>query len=161
MSSVLCHVANQYQFQTPLAVVITNRKPERDFVKHLVKPENSAVVDGWIKNHDSQFYSIEFSWKKGQHNRRGLFNPDFFVKIGKDVLVVEIKDDPEKDDPSPENKGKWRWADRHFKRLNKLQSEATYHLTFLSPCDYDLFFEKLRSGDYSAFASHLDRLLSS
>ena len=41
----------------------------------------------------TKFDSIEFSWKKGEHTKRGSFNPDFFLKQGKRIFVVEVKDD--------------------------------------------------------------------
>jgi type III restriction enzyme len=59
---------------------------------------------------------IEFSWCKGEHPKQGSFNPDFFIKVGNDIIVVEIKMD---NDVSDENKAKLRYAREHFARVNE------------------------------------------
>ena len=121
-------IENAYNFKTPLNVVIANHKPERLFLRELVKNENTSVVDSWVKSTDQDFYPIEFSWKKGEHPKRGRFNPDFFIKIKKNILVVEIKGDEEIKDPSDENKAKYKAAKNHFDILNKQQRELKYRL---------------------------------
>lgn len=154
------YVENAYLFKTPLNIVLTERKPEREFVKHLLKPENAAAIDSWIKSTDQGFYEIEYAWRKGEHTKRGYFNPDFFIKKGSDIIVIEIKGDEEIDDPSDENKGKYRYACRHFEVLNQQQSECRYIFHFLTPKDYDVFFQYLRGGNYTSFVSTLDAVLS-
>jgi type III restriction enzyme len=151
---------NSFQFKTPLNLVLADYKPERDFIRQLLKPENAQVIDGWIKSTDRDFYQIEFAWRKGEHPKRGYFNPDFFIKKGDVVLVIEIKGDEEIGDPSLENKGKYRYAKKHFELLNTQQSEQTYCFHFLTPRDYDAFFQFLREGNYIAFVSSLDATLS-
>ena len=99
------------------------------------------------------FYSIEYSWRKGEHPKQGSFNPDFFIKIGNDILVIEIKQDG---DLSAENKAKLRYTKEHFKRLNTLQSEQRYYFKFLSPESYDLLFQRLREGKYQDFTARLE-----
>jgi len=150
------YVSNTFLFKTPLNIVLADHKPERDFVKQLIKPEKSQTIDAWIKSTDRDFYPIEYAWRKGEHPKRGYFNPDFFVKKGNDVLVIEIKGDEEVDDPSDENKGKYRYARQHFETLNQQQNESRYFFHFLSPRDYDTFFEFVRAGNHDSFVSALD-----
>ena len=88
------------------------------------------------------FYSVEFSWRKGEHPTQGNFNPDFFLKIGENIVVIEIKAD---DDDSDENKAKYRWAKKHFEDLNKeiekSKIKQRYFFHFLSPNSYAEFIE--------------------
>lgn len=151
-------VSNSFYFKTPLNIVIADHKPEREFVRQLVKPENAAALDAWIKSTDRDFYSIEYSWRKGEHPKQNFFNPDFFIKKDSQILVVEIKGDEELNDPSDENKGKFKFACQHFETLNAQQSECTYHFHFLTPVDYELFFQRLRDENYK-FRSKLDLAL--
>jgi type III restriction enzyme len=157
--SAWLQVPNSFHFKTPLNLVIANRRPERVFLRYLTKSENAIAIDGWIKSTDQDFYSIEFAWRKREHTRRSFFNPDFFVKQGNHIWVIEIKDDEEVSDPSPENKGKYKAANLHFDTLNSLQNECIYHFHFLAPEDYDLFFPALRQQNYT-FVSRLDVALS-
>jgi type III restriction enzyme len=156
--SAIEHASNVFHFKTPLNLVIADYKPERDFVRHLIKPENAAVIDSWVKSTDQDFYPIEYAWRKGEHPKRGFFNPDFFIKVDRHVLVIEIKGDEELAEPSDENKGKYKGAVQHFQTLNAQQSEVEYHFHFLTPTDYDTFFQFLRDRNYS-FVSKLDAAL--
>jgi type III restriction enzyme len=149
----LQRVENAFNFKTPVNVVFTSYKPERDFIKRLISEENAKFIDAWIKSPDAGFYSIGYSWRKGEHPKQGSFNPDFFIKVGKDILVIEIKQDG---DFSAENKAKLRYAKEHFNRLNTLQSEQRYHFKFLSPESYDLLFQRLREGKYQDFTSTIE-----
>jgi len=151
--SALYEVQNHYNFKTPVNITFAAQKPERDFIKKLTKDENAKVIDAWIKSRDVGFYSIEYSWRKGEHPKRGSFNPDFFIKIGNDILVVEIKDDKAITD---ENKAKLKYTKRHFDRVNKLQNEQRYYFKFLSPESYDQFFDSLRKRKYKEFKSKLE-----
>lgn len=153
--SATIKIDNAYDFKTPLNVAIANHKPERIFLKELVRSENAGVVDSWIKSTDQDFYPIEFSWKKGEHPKRGRFNPDFFMKIKKNILVVEIKGDEEIREPSDENKAKYKAAINHFNILNNQQAELLYRFNFLTPEDYDYYFSQLRNNSLN-FASKLD-----
>lgn len=153
------YVDNSFLFKTPLNIVLTDRKPERDFVRHLLKPENAKAIDSWLKSTDQGFYEIEYAWRKGEHPTRGYFNPDFFIKKGNDILVIEIKGDEEIDDPSDENKGKYRYAHQHFETLNQQQSGCRYNFHFLTPRDYDTFFKFIREGNCETFVSALDAAL--
>ncbi len=149
------HVANTFDFKTPLNVVIADHKPERDFIRELVKKENADAIDAWIKSTDQDFYTIDYVWRKGEHPKPGSFNPDFFIKQGKHILVIEIKGNEEIADPSIENKGKHKAASLHFKTLNSMQSEHEYHFHFLTKNNYEMFFKFLREKNYS-FVSELD-----
>lgn len=151
--SALVEVSNKYNFKTPVNVAFASFKPERDFIRRLVSPENARIIAAWLKAPDVGFYSIEYSWRKGEHPKQGAFNPDFFIRKNADILVIEVKQDGDVND---ENRAKLKYAREHFDRLNELQSEQTYYFNFLSPESYDLFFQELRAGKYAAFKSKLE-----
>ena len=146
-------VENIFNFKTPLNIAFASYKPERDFIKRLIREENAKKIDAWIKSLDVGFYSVEYSWRKGEHPKQGSFNPDFFIKIGRDILVVEVKADT---DISNENKAKLKYAKQHFNRVNTLQSEHRYYFKFLSPSSYDVFFHDLREGKYKTFKAKIE-----
>ncbi len=152
----LQYIENGYCFKTPLNIVISHYEPERRFLRKLFELENAEAIDAWMKSTDRDFYPIEFSWKKGEHTKRGSFNPDFFIKQGSSVYVVEIKDESEVADPSEENKKKAEFAHEHFDRINHEQDLFLYRFHFLSPGDFDAFFQKLRAEDLEGYRSHLD-----
>lgn len=153
---------NHYCFKTPLNVVLTSAEPERKFVETLVNSRLCEKLDAWIKSRDMGFYSVEYSWRKGEHPTQGSFNPDFFLKLGENIVVVEIKSDG---DDSEENKAKYRWAKKHFKDLNKELKEAEikqkYFFHFLSPVSYSEFTEYLIDGRLfkGEFRSEIEDLL--
>lgn len=149
----LQQVENVFNFKTPLNMVFASYKPERDFIKRLVSEENAKYIDAWVKSPDIGFYSINYSWRKGEHPKQGSFNPDFFIKIGQDILVIEIKADG---DVSDENKAKLKYAREHFNRVNSLPTGQHYYFKILSPESYDLFFQRLRDGKYQDFVSALE-----
>ena len=151
--SALIKVENKYNFKTPLNVDLASYEPERRFIRGLTAEHTAQAVDGWIKSLDVGFYSIDYSWRKGEHPKQGSFNPDFFIKVGNDIMVVEIKMD---NDVSDENKAKLRYAREHFSRVNELQKEQRYYFKFLSPGSYDLFFKALREKTYKDFKSELE-----
>lgn len=154
--SALIKVENIYNFKTPLNVVFASYKPERKFIQGLTAEQTAQAIDAWIKSLDVGFYSIEYSWRKGEHPKQGSFNPDFFIKVSEDIIVVEIKMD---DDVSDENKAKLRYAREHFARVNELQKEQRYYFKFLSPGSYALFFKALREKTYKDFKSELEAKL--
>jgi type III restriction enzyme len=158
-------VANSHDLKTPLNLVIADAGNERKFVRKLCDRENSEVIDCWIKNAPQRFYSIDYAWRKGEHPKRGEFSPDFFIKQGKTIYVVEVKEDEEIRDPSPENQKKCEYAVAHFDRLNKwLQKEHVavhYQFNFLTPKSYGIFFENLRKKTLKGFRSELDVVLKS
>lgn len=139
-------VPNTYNFKTPVNLVLTNHTPERKFVRLLVREENASCIDAWVKSSDQSFYPIEYAYKVGTRARRGTFNPDFFIKSGGVIHVVEIKDDSERADASDENRAKYGAAVDHFNHLNGLLSDAEYRFNFLTPQDFELFFSFIRNG---------------
>lgn len=158
--SALIKVENRYNFKTPLNVILAAYEPERKFIKGLVKEENAKALDGWIKSLDVGFYGIEYSWRKGEHPKQGSFNPDFFINIGNDILVIEIKDDKAYDGTAgDENQKKLEYAEGHFNRLNELQQKQKYYFKFMSPMSYDLFFKALREKTYKDFKSEIETRL--
>lgn len=159
--SAMVIVENIYNFKTPLNVILAAYEPERKFIKGLVKEENAKVLDAWIKSPDTGFYSIDYSWRKGEHPTQGKFNPDFFIKIGTAILVVEIKDDKAYEGiAGEENKKKLECASEHFDRINEFQREQKYYFKFLSPMSYDIFFKRLRETTYSDFKSEIEARLT-
>jgi type III restriction enzyme len=149
-------VANAMHFKTPVDIAIADHAPERKFIRKLCDRANAPFIDAWLKSTDRDFYPIEYSWKRGEHSKRGQFSPDFFIKQGRHVHVVEIKDDAEVAEPTEEIKKKREFAAAHVDRLNNLQSGLIYTLNFLTPQDFDVFFQKLRDSDLDSYASHLD-----
>ena len=155
---------NSYCFKTPVNVVLTRQEPERKFVDTLVSQKVCNKIDAWIKSRDMGFYSIEYAWRKGEHPTQGNFNPDFFLKFGDKIIVIEVKAD---DDDSEENKAKYRWAKQHFDTLNeelkKNKIKQRYFFHFLSPNSYAEFIEYFcddRIFD-KKFRSKLEDLLDS
>lgn len=70
-------------------------------------------------------------------------------------MVAEIKGDEEITNPSDENKAKWKAAKQHFKILNEQQKKMEYHFNFLTPEDYDYYFDSIRKKKFQ-FTSKLD-----
>ena len=153
---------NHYCFKTPVNIVLTKLGPERKFVETLVNSRLCEKLDAWIKSRDMEFYSVEYLWRKGEHPTQGDFNPDFFLRVGENIVVVEIKSDG---DDSEENKGKYRWAKKHFEGLNeelkKAKVKQKYFFHFLSPESYSEFTEYLIDGRLfnGKFRSTLEDLL--
>lgn len=160
-------LANKYLFECPLNVVILSHGNERDFAKRLVEKEVATKVDAWVKSVDRGFYSIPYSYRAGSpisiargggHQKEARFNPDFFIKIGKDILVVEIKGD---EDITEINKGKLKYAKKHFQEINKKQRKFRYYFKFLSPEDYTPFFDSIKASTYKDYVSNLEAELRS
>ena len=153
-------VSNIHDFKTPCNMAIADGSPERKFIRRLCERENAQMVDGWLKNSSQRFYAIEYAWKKGNTPKRGDFSADFFIKLGAMIFVVEIKGDEEIADPSPENIKKNEYALAHFERLNEwLKSDGLpvrYQFNFLTPKDYNNYFQHMRKGDLSGFRSEID-----
>lgn len=155
---------NPFLFKTPIDLVFTVAKPEREFVRRLTMKENAEKISSWSRN--QSFYSIEYSITKGSHTYSHPFNPDFFILINDDemeyISVVEIKSEM---DDSDENKQKNKYAIEHFNELNTQLSEKKikqkYLFNFLSPNNYSDYFTYLRDGRLlkGTFVSELDNLL--
>jgi len=153
-------IPNRHDFKTPLNAVIAESDNERRFVNGLLRPENLSHYDAWIKSTTIRFYEIDFAWKKGEHPKRGKFSPDFFVKVGDLILVVEVKGDEELAEPSDENIKKNEYALAHFARVNehleKNGSARRYRFNFLTQRSFNLFFQALRQGNVASFRSEMD-----
>ena len=146
--------------KTPVNFVIADATPERKFVRDLTTRDNAQKLDAWLKNTPIGFYWIEYAWKKGNRPKRGEFSPDFFIKKGNRIFVVEIKGDEEITETSADNIKKHQYASDHFNRLNKwLEKEnipVRYQFNMLSPRNYNVFFQKVRDEDLIGFRSELD-----
>lgn len=153
-------VRNRYDFKSPLNLCIADSENERKFILGLIDTQNVGFVDAWIKSPAMRFYEIDYAWKKGNAPKRGKFNPDFFIKAGDRILIVEIKGEEELGDPSEENRKKNEYAIAHFNRINAhLEEEGSllrYHFHFLTLGNYNTFFQHLRDGAIDTFRSQLD-----
>lgn len=143
--------------KTPMLALASNHSPERKFVNLLLKGENAANYDAFIKSTDRGFYSVPYSFKMGTHMKYLNFNPDFFIKKKNQVLVVEIKGDEE---DTNESRAKLRDSKNHFSELNKRQREIEYLFFMLSPSDYENFFIGLSDDSVKAYQSSLMERLS-
>lgn len=152
---------NVYDFKTPQSIVVVSQDPERKFVEMLVKKEVAQKIDCWFKSRDVAFYSITYILKKGASPKE--FNPDFFIKIGSNIIVIETKAD---NDITKENSSKMKDAQKHFMKLNEKLSEKNrperYYFNVLSPSSYPTFEAMLKDGTYfNGFNSDLEDKLKS
>ena len=151
---------NIYELKTPLSMVFANREPETKFISLLTKKEIVAKIDAWIKSRDVGFYKISYILKRGSNPKE--FNPDFFIKSGNRIIVIEIKAD---NDISKENYSKMIDAQKHFSLLNaelrKMKIDCEYYFNILSPSSYPDFEKKLLDdGFYNGFKSEIEVKLS-
>lgn len=153
-------VQNRFDFKTPLNAVIADSDNERRFINMLLQSQNVSCYDCWIKSTAIRFYEIDYAWKRGEHPKRGKFNPDIFIKVDNLTVVIEIKGDEELREPSDENKKKNEYALAHFERVNEnLKKEGCpirYKFTFLTERSFNIFFQSLREGKLKNFKSELD-----
>jgi len=153
-------VRNRHDFKTPLSAAIADSENERKFIRGLLEPANLAHYDAWIKSTATRFYEIDYAWKKRNRPKRGKFSPDFFIKIGDLIQVIEVKGDEELSEPSEENIKKNEYAIAHFAKLNEhMESEGSpvrYRFNFLSQASFNAFFQALRDGDLAGFTLELD-----
>lgn len=155
-------IKNIYDYKSPQTFIIADSDPEKEFIKRLLNFKNSNIIS-WIKSNQSGFYSFEYSWRKGEHPQRGLFNPDFFIKSKNRIIVVEIKGNEQINNPDVENVGKYKAAIKHFEYINKKlkskREKEKYKFTMLTPLNYEVFFKTLESNkisDIDNFMSELD-----
>lgn len=146
-------IKNIYDFKTPQSFVIADSEPEKDFLIKLTDSQFNKNIISWVKSNSTGFYSFEYSWRKGEHSQRGSFNPDFFIICKDRVLVVEIKGNEQINNPEMENVGKYNAALMHFnyvnKKLEKNKQKLRYKFTMLTPCSFEVFFDRVNSGDVS------------
>jgi len=144
------------QYKSPLDITLLSHKPERDFIEKLVN-KYSQYIDAWVKSKDKGFYAIPYIHRPGTHSIQKDFNPDFFIKRGNKIIVVEIKS---KDDSTVKNKDKLEGAISYFSTLNeKINNEFRYEFHFLDERDYTTFFENVLV-DGKPFTSRLHADLS-
>ena len=118
-------IDNKYNFKTPQFGIVTTGGPEKEFLTVLTTDvEVINSIDSFIKSDDMNFYSIDYSWKKGTHYKNGQFNPDWFIKQGDNIIVVEVKDDSQISEPDVENIGKNKAAKKHFELLNEYSEKV-------------------------------------
>ena len=153
-------VDNRYDFKTPLNIAIADSDNEKRFINVLLQPENVTCYDAWIKSRAMRFYEIDYWWRKGTQTKPGKFSPDFFIKKGDLIIVVEVKGEEELSGPSEENRKKNEYALKHFDRLNDhLKKEGNnrfYKFNFLTESDFNKFFQRLREDKIVKFRSKLD-----
>jgi type III restriction enzyme len=153
-------ILNPRDVKSPVNAVIADADPEKRFIAQLTAAPNVHSVDAWIKSTPIRFYEIDYAWKKGEHPKRGKFSPDFFIRIGNLISVVEVKGDEELRDPSEENRKKAEYANAHFQRLNQQlgRQRATPHycFNFLTPRNFGAYFQYLRDGNVTKYRSELD-----
>ncbi|MDR1321443.1 MAG: DEAD/DEAH box helicase family protein [Gracilibacteraceae bacterium] len=153
-------IGNRYDFKTPMNLVIADSDNEQRFIKRLIESNTVERYDAWLKSAATRFYEIDYAWKKGEHPKRGKFSPDFFIKAGDLIIVVEIKGDEELREPSDENIKKYEYAMLHFERINEhLKASGDpmrYKLTFLTEQSYNQFFQSLKEETIVNFRSELD-----
>lgn len=147
---------NVYDFKTPLSLVFTTRDPEFKFVEVLTKTTVAQKIDAWVKSRDVGFYKINYILKRGSHPKE--FNPDFFIKVGNRIAVIETKMN---NDITLENYSKMVDSKKHFsilnEELNKLGSDVRYSFNILSPSSYPDFEAKLIDGSYfNGFNSEIE-----
>jgi type III restriction enzyme len=157
-------ITSAADFKTAANLAIADATPERTFIRELARHENSQRIDGWLKNTAVGFYTIEYAWKKGEHPKRGEFSPDFFIRQGTDIFVVEIKGNEELSEPGADNIKKYEYAIAHFERVNKWLAkegiDRRYQFNMISPKSFNPFFQKLRDRQLSGFRSDLDVVMS-
>ncbi len=64
---------------------------------------------------------------KGEHSKTDNFNPDFFINLGKSILVIEIKGNETSKEYSTDyikNRAKYFQAKEHFRKLNEFLEKA-------------------------------------
>ncbi|MCR4337391.1 MAG: DEAD/DEAH box helicase family protein, partial [Candidatus Omnitrophica bacterium] len=152
------HRVENNRFKTPLGLIYVSYTPECRFIKKLFTL--TGMIDSFIKNPDKYFYTFPYSYKPETRaktkTRQENFNPDFFLKKGDDIIVVEIKKDG---DDSKKNAAKYRDGKRHFEELNKALGvndiSQRYWFKFLTHEDYDHFFQAVKEGKYRGWQSSL------
>jgi type III restriction enzyme len=145
-------LAQNDNMKTPMLAIVSNHSPEKKFLNLLLKSEFETHFDSFIKSTDRGFYSVPYSFKKGTHMKYLNFNPDFFIKKQRQILVVEIKSDQE---DANETRAKLRDSMEHFSELNRRQGEYDYFFFMLSPQDYESFFIGLKSDTIKQYQTSL------
>jgi type III restriction enzyme len=147
---------NVYGFKTSLNVVVANREPEIKFIELLTKTSVAGQIDAWIKSRDTGFYSLTYILKRGSKPKE--FNPDFFIKIGNNIAVIETKSD---NDACKENYSKMVDTRKYISLLNEAMKYTDNPIRFafniLTPKSYPDFEGKILDRTYfNGFNSELE-----
>jgi type III restriction enzyme len=138
---------NIYDFKTPLSVILADQEPERKFVELLLKKQMAQKITAWVKARNVGFYSFQYILKRGSDPKE--FNPDFFIRVGDNIIVIETKSD---NDVVRENYSKMVDAQKHFKLVNEMleakSNPIRYYFNMLSPNSYDDFSKKVIDDTY-------------
>lgn len=128
-------------------------KPEKNFIGELEKTDNDVLW--WFKNgvSESKYLGIAYKKNGGSHGSYYAFYPDFVIRIKKDILVVEIKDDR---DFKNENLLKLN-AGREYQK--KYKGKENLYFYILSPFDYFNFFRALKDQTLDNFKSKFEENL--
>lgn len=156
-------VKNSYLFKTPFNILFASSHPENTFIDLLIDDQNESYIDAFFKSKDRGFYDFSYTWRKWEHPKIDNFNPDFFIKSGENVLVIEIKWNETSKEYSTDfikNKAKYFQAVKHFEKLNTLLQEKwihqKYYFHFCSPNDYKTLFRYLKNGNIHIFKSKIE-----
>ncbi len=155
------HVPNYHDFKTPLTAAIADSDNERRFINMLLHHDQPTPLRRLARSpRQPASTRLTIPGRNVSTQNAGKFNPDFFIKAGELIIVVEVKGDEELQEPSEENRKKNEYAIAHFKRINEhLEQEGSpirYKFTFLTPASFNKFFQSLRDGTMVGFRSELD-----
>lgn len=158
------NVANTFYNKTPLNIGVAWSNPEKLFYDMLIAPDTAKHIDWFFKSKDKWFYDLEYRRLQGTRTPKvWKFNPDFFIKSGNNILVVEIKwteSEKEYSRSFLQNKAKYQQAKKHFDELNrKLEEkwiEQRYYFNFCSPKDYKTLFKYLSRWTIDKFTSRVE-----
>ena len=157
-------VSNSFLHKTPFNITIASSTPEKVFIEMLISQSNQKLIDGFFKSKDKGFYDFKYRWTGGNRTpKEWKFNPDFFIKSGSYILVIEIKwkeSEKEYSRSFSQNKAKFSQAKKHFEELNKKLKEKwinqKYVFSFCSPNDYKTLFKYLEKWNIEKFTSRLE-----
>jgi type III restriction enzyme len=153
---------DERRWRTPVDVVITHFAPERKFLALLFSRAQECGISSWVKSPDTGFYSIPYALRQDGDTRNLSLNPDWILRVGGDVVIVETKEDG---DASPKNRAKMKGATDFVAAVNARRAaerpdeKGVYRFLFLSPCDYSAFFDAIRDSALDTFVSRLGQIL--
>ena len=149
-------VTDERAWRAPLDVVIVSHSPERTFLNGLLRRPDACGLHDWVKSPNVGFYGVPYTTSRAGVTRNQTFNPDWLLRRGDEIIVVETKGD---NDLSAENRAKLRDANAWFGRINVLLegngSPRRYLFYFLGQSDIDPFLDALCAGSHKDFLSRL------
>jgi len=158
------NILNSTLNKTPLNINIASSWPEKDFINLLINEKYNDFIDWFFKSKDRWFYDLEYRWLQWSRTPKiWKFNPDFFIKSGNKILVIEIKWKESEKEYSrwfSQNKAKYLQAKEHFEALNKALEKKwinqKYYFHFCSPKDYKILFDYLAKNKLEKYTSRLE-----